>query len=266
VIRNDAVLRGLVCSVGIVAAFLSALGWRNMQRNADRQIRLIGPGEMNTHLAEMNFAAAGLAHETRNPLNLIRGFAQMISQEVRHQPKLGDHAAAIIEEADRVTVQLNEFINHSKPREVHRAAVDLATMVADLVRTLQPDLEEKQIRVTWTPEPLRILVDAQLFRQALFNLLLERPRKPYPPKAPSKSVGASKMAVKLRWKLRTTDPACRPPNARTSSNRTSRCGRRSRPRTRHSWSRSCWPTVLTSSVGKTRPAAPASNLRPRGRP
>ena len=191
VIRNDAVLRGLVCSVGIVAAFLSALGWRNMQRNAELQIRLIRAGEMNTHLAEMNFAAAGLAHETRNPLNLIRGFAQMISQEVRQQPKLGDHAAAIIEEADRVTVQLNEFINYSKPREVHRAAVDLATMVADLVRTLQPDLEEKQIRVTWTPEPLRILVDAQLFRQALFNLLLNAVQA-----VPAQG------AVEVRWRQR----------------------------------------------------------------
>jgi signal transduction histidine kinase len=29
---------------------------------------------MNTHLKEMNLAAAGLAHETRNPLNIIRGW------------------------------------------------------------------------------------------------------------------------------------------------------------------------------------------------
>lgn len=171
-VRNDALLRGLVCSVGIAAAFLSGLGWRNMQRNSELQIRLIKAGEMNTHLAEMNFAAAGLAHETRNPLNLIRGFAQMISHEASTLPKLRNHAAAIIEEADRVTVQLNEFINYSKPREVHRAPVDLAHLVADLVRTLQPDLEEKQLSVTWSAEPLRVLADAQLLRQALFNLLL----------------------------------------------------------------------------------------------
>ena len=29
----------------------------------------------------MNLAAAGLAHETRNPLNIIRGLAQMISKQ-----------------------------------------------------------------------------------------------------------------------------------------------------------------------------------------
>jgi signal transduction histidine kinase len=33
------------------------------------------------HLKEMNLAAAGLAHETRNPLNIIRGLAQMISKQ-----------------------------------------------------------------------------------------------------------------------------------------------------------------------------------------
>lgn len=171
-VRNDAVMRGLVCSVGIIATFLSVLGWRNVQRNAELQIRLIKAGEMNTHLAEMNFAAAGLAHETRNPLNLIRGFAQMISHEAGSQPKLRDHAAAIIEEADRVTVQLNEFINYSKPREVHRAPVDLCSLVGDLVRTLQPDLEEKQLKVLWPQEKMCVLADAQLLRQALFNLLL----------------------------------------------------------------------------------------------
>jgi signal transduction histidine kinase len=171
-VRNDALMRALVCSVGIIATFLSVLGWRNVQRNAELQIRLVKAGEMNTHLAEMNFAAAGLAHETRNPLNLIRGFAQMISHEANSLPKLRDHAAAIIEEADRVTVQLNEFINYSKPREVHRAPVDLFNLVADLVRTLQPDLEEKQLQVTWPQERARVLADSQLLRQALFNLLL----------------------------------------------------------------------------------------------
>ena len=49
-----------------------------MQKTADLQIRLVKAGEMNTHLSEMNFAAAGLAHETKNPLGLILGVAQRL--------------------------------------------------------------------------------------------------------------------------------------------------------------------------------------------
>ena len=45
------------------AAIISGLAWRNVSRNSDLQIRLVKAGEMNSHLAQMNFAAAGLAHD-----------------------------------------------------------------------------------------------------------------------------------------------------------------------------------------------------------
>jgi len=129
-------------------------------------------GEMNSHLAQMNLAAAGLAHETRNPLNLIRGLAQMIAMQPDETQKLKERASGIIEEADRVTVQLNEFIDYSKPREPHFAPVEVARLVADVGRTLFPDIEDKQIQFKPPETPLTIAADEQLLRQALFNLLL----------------------------------------------------------------------------------------------
>ena len=171
-VRNDLWLRGTVSFMALAAATVSALAWRNLRKSADLQIRLVKAGEANTHLTEMNFAAAGLAHETRNPLNLIRGIAQMIAMQPETTPKLKEHASTIVEEADRVTVQLNEFIHYSKPREAHPAPVNLARLVSDVARTLQPDLEEKQIRLEQPEKPLTIEADEPLFRQALFNLLL----------------------------------------------------------------------------------------------
>lgn len=171
-VLNDLLLRSAVSLLVAVAAIISVLAWRNVQKSADLQIRLVKVGEANAHLTEMNFAAAGLAHETRNPLNLIRGLAQMIAMQAHDTPKLKEHAATIIEEADRVTVQLNEFINYSKPREAHPAPVELSRLVADVARTLQPDIEEKQIQVQTPETTLMIEADEPLFRQALFNLLL----------------------------------------------------------------------------------------------
>jgi signal transduction histidine kinase len=171
-VRNDLWLRTTVTLLAAAAAIVSALAWRNVRKSAELQIRLVKAGEMNTHLTEMNFAAAGLAHETRNPLNLIRGVAQMIAMQPETTPKLKEHASTIVEEADRVTVQLNEFIHYSKPREAHPAPVNLSRLVSDVARTLQPDLEEKQIRLQQSDKPLTIEADEPLFRQALFNLLL----------------------------------------------------------------------------------------------
>jgi signal transduction histidine kinase len=171
-VRNDWMLRSLVSLLVVGVALLSGLAWRNLAKTADLQIRLVKAGEANLHLKEMNLAAAGLAHETRNPLNLIRGLAQMVAMDAGESAKLKQHASAIIEEADRVTVQLNEFINYSKPREAHPAPVALARVVADVARTLGPDTEEKQIRLRLPDSPVLVLADEPLLRQALFNLLL----------------------------------------------------------------------------------------------
>jgi signal transduction histidine kinase len=171
-VRSDLLLRSLVSLLALGGAVISSFAWRNAGKNAELQIRLIKAGEMNTHLKAMNFAAAGLAHETRNPLNLIRGLAQMIAMPAESSPTLKDHASKIIEEADRVTVQLNEFINYSKPREAHLAPVEVKRLVADVVRTLLLDFEEKQIRVVQPENACVIEADAALLRQALFNVLL----------------------------------------------------------------------------------------------
>ena len=76
-----------------LAVLGSGLAWRNLAKSSDLQIRLVRASEMNTHLKEMNLAAAGLAHETRNPLNIIRGLAQMISKQPDTPPKMRKKSA-----------------------------------------------------------------------------------------------------------------------------------------------------------------------------
>jgi len=77
-----------------------------------------------------------------------------------------------VDEADKVAAQLNEFINYSRPREVRRSKLALSSVVNEVVRTLNYDLEEKKINLQVKGEQLNIEADEQLLRQALFNLLL----------------------------------------------------------------------------------------------
>ena len=171
-VRSDLLLRSLVSLLALGGGIISSLAWRNFGKNAELQIRLVKAGEVNNHLKELSLAAAGLAHETRNPLNLIRGLAQMIAMQPQGSPKRQEHASAIIEEVDRVTAQLNEFIGYSKPREAHLAPVEVRRLVADVARTLLPDVEEKQIRLRQPETDCVIEADEPLLRQALFNVLL----------------------------------------------------------------------------------------------
>ncbi len=169
---QDLWMRFVVAFFAGVAAMGSGLAWRNLAKTSELQIRLVRASELNTHLKEMNLAAAGLAHETRNPLNIIRGLAQMISKQPQAPQEIQAKSRDIINEADKVASQLNEFINYSRPREVHRAVLSLGATVNEVVRTLNHDLQEKNIALQVKDDRLRIEADEQLLRQALFNLLL----------------------------------------------------------------------------------------------
>jgi len=169
---RDFWLRTIIVLLATVSVLGSGLAWRNLSKSSELQIRLIRASEMNTHLKEMNLAAAGLAHETRNPLNIIRGLAQMISKQPGTTPENQRKSREIIDEADKVAAQLNEFINYSRPREVRRSVLALGSVIAEVVRALNYDLDEKKIRLETKGEQISVEADEQLLRQALFNLIL----------------------------------------------------------------------------------------------
>ncbi len=149
-----------------------SLAWKNLTRSSEFQMRLVRTSEMNTHLREMNIAAAGLAHETRNPLNIIRGLAQLIAKDAGTPDGIRQQSARIVDEVDQVTSQLNEFINYSKPRELRRTPVNLGLVAGEVARALKSDLEDKAIKLDLALENLMVNADQQLLRQVLFNLLI----------------------------------------------------------------------------------------------
>jgi signal transduction histidine kinase len=172
VTAHDLWLRFIIIFFAGVSAAGIGLALRNISKTADLQIRLVRASELNSHLKEMNLAAAGLAHETRNPLNIIRGLAQMLSRQTDAPPDIREKTRVIMDETDKVTAQLTEFINYSRPREVRRSKVALNSAFAEVLRTLKHDIEEKKLRVETGGEQLSIEADEQLLRQVLFNLLI----------------------------------------------------------------------------------------------
>jgi signal transduction histidine kinase len=168
----DLWMRTIIALLGTIAVAGYGLAWRSLEKTSELQLRLVRASELNLHLKELNLAAAGLAHETRNPLNIIRGLAQLISKQQSASAETQAKSREIINETDRVTAQLNEFINYSRPREVRRAPTDLSAMAGEVVRTLNFDIEEKSIQLQLQIDPLIIEADEQLLRQALFNLVL----------------------------------------------------------------------------------------------
>ncbi|MBC8096420.1 MAG: hypothetical protein H7Y43_11460 [Akkermansiaceae bacterium] len=172
ILRHDRWMRFIIIFFSGISALGVTLAWRNLNKSSELQLRLVRASEMNTHLKEMNLAAAGLAHETRNPLNIIRGMAQMISKQPDAPGEIQERSRAIVNETDKVTAQLNEFINYSRPREVRRSVLGLTSVLNEVARALSYDIEEKKIRLEVKGDEIAIEADEQMLRQVLFNLVL----------------------------------------------------------------------------------------------
>jgi len=125
------------------------------------------------HLQELGQAAAGLAHETRNPLGLIRGWTQRLADAGLPSDEQQEQAEAVLEECDRVTARINQFLAFARHAEPMLEPIDLLPFVQELQVLLQSDLDARSLKVeTSILEPPRlVLADRDQFRQVLFNLL-----------------------------------------------------------------------------------------------
>jgi len=171
-IGSDLQMRLIVCVFTLVASLGLGSAWRGVERSTELNLRLARARQANVYLREKNVAAAGLAHETRNPLNIVRGLAQMISKSPEASATIRQKTTELIEEVDRVTSRLNEFIDYSKPREPKPIPTDLNALVRDVERMLESDFEDKHIQFTSEMPPLTIQADEALLRQVIFNLLI----------------------------------------------------------------------------------------------
>ncbi|MCC9601081.1 hypothetical protein LOC67_11035 [Stieleria sp. JC731] len=125
------------------------------------------------HLRELGQAAAGLAHETRNPLGLIRGWTQRLVASGLPAEEQQEQAEAVLEECDRVTARINQFLAFARQAEADIGAVALDKLVAELQTLLQSDLDAKHLRLDTRrlDQPSAIQADREQLRQVLFNLL-----------------------------------------------------------------------------------------------
>ena len=172
-IAHYAWLRIFVTVAGGLVIVSVGLAWRATMRLAEArgQARLL---EIEArHLRDLGQAAAGLAHETRNPLGLIRGWTQRWMQTLRDNPQQRQQAETVIEECDRVTARINQFLAFARPCEPKASEVPVAEVVDELATLLEPDLDAKQLTLRRVLPNSRVTIraDREMFRQALFNLL-----------------------------------------------------------------------------------------------
>src|SRR4030042_6100665 len=68
-------------------------------------------------LASLGRLAAGVAHEIRNPLSSIKGFAQYFVKRFSGQPEDQGYATVMVKEVDRLNRVITELLDFAGPKE-----------------------------------------------------------------------------------------------------------------------------------------------------
>jgi signal transduction histidine kinase len=87
--------------------------------------------------------AAGIAHEIRNPLTSITGFAQMI-KELSNDETIDNYIEIMLNELNQINTIVNQFMFISKPKEnMETRDTDMKALVSQVIEFMKPQTNLK---------------------------------------------------------------------------------------------------------------------------
>ena len=171
--RADTVIRRARLNM-IVFFTLLAAGWilaltlyRFTRREEQHQLEMA----RRERLAQLGEMGAMLAHEIRNPLAGIKGYAQIIEKNPRDE-RNGGFAQRIVSETLRLETLVNELLSYAKSDRESMVTLNFTAVVSHAVALLQSEAEQLQIKIIYDcQENILVYGNQDRLTQLLLNVV-----------------------------------------------------------------------------------------------
>jgi two-component system sensor histidine kinase HydH len=163
----------------VIATFLQEetgafLGYVILFRDLSEIKQLKREIERNQRLASVGKLAAGIAHEIRNPLSSIKGFATYFKERYRSVPEDQKTAEIMIQEVERLNRVIGQLLEFARPMSIKKQSTSLGTLVQDSIKMIEEDAHVKGIavHVGGIPDKGEVSIDPDRMKQVFLNLYL----------------------------------------------------------------------------------------------
>jgi two-component system, NtrC family, sensor histidine kinase HydH len=126
-------------------------------------------------LAALGQLSAGLAHEIRNPLGVIKGSAEMLTQKLQNsQPLLGELAGYIYAEVNRLNALVARFLDFARPSQLELRPINIHDVIDRALESIHNQFPQAKVAVerSYADQLPQVLADEQLCDQVFVNLIL----------------------------------------------------------------------------------------------
>jgi signal transduction histidine kinase len=164
----------LMGALFVVLVFVVKRGESIIERRAEERMRLKEQLSRVERMSAMGEMAAGISHEIRNPLGIIRSSAELLKKKVAKIDPSNALPDIIVEEANRLNGIITDFINFARPRSPKLSPCRLDDVIEKNLTFLAPQIEGRGYtieKVYQNPLP-EIMGDAPMLHQSFLNLFI----------------------------------------------------------------------------------------------
>jgi len=130
--------------------------------------------EKNQRLASLGNLAAGVAHEIRNPLSSIKGFATYFKERYKDIPDDKKTAEIMVQEVERLNRVISQLLEFASPVKIHKKSVSMVTLIQHSLKMIEGHAREKNIEIkTDLDHRIKDLyIDPDKINQVFLNIYL----------------------------------------------------------------------------------------------
>ena len=130
--------------------------------------------ETNKRLAAIGKLAAGVAHEIRNPLSSIKGFATYFGKRYEDNSSDKQTAQIMVKEVERINRSITQLLEFAKPMNIEKQPVNISDLIEHSLKLVHHDIVQKKIqtKIDINLKTPMIYTDGDRMNQVLLNLYI----------------------------------------------------------------------------------------------